>query len=77
MKNDRRHLQLRIGADLREELENISIKFGISTADAVRGILFFVIPVFEAITELSNELVKRLVEKLKKEARAINKNRDR
>jgi len=77
MKNDRRHLQLRIGADLREELENISIKFGISTADAVRGILFFGIPVFDAITGLSNEMVKRLVEKLKKEARIQNKKRDR
>jgi len=77
MKEDRRHLQLRIGADLREELENISMKFGISTADAVRGILFFGIPVFDAITGLSNELVKRLVGKLKKEARIQNKKRDR
>lgn len=77
MNSDRRHLQLRLGSDLREELENISVKFGISMADAVRGILFFGIPVFDTITGLSNELVKRLVENLKKEARIRDKKRDR
>jgi antitoxin component of RelBE/YafQ-DinJ toxin-antitoxin module len=77
MKDDKRHLQLRIGADLRNELESLSAKYGISTADAVRGILFFGIPVFDTLTQLSHELVKKLVENLKKEARAVNKKRDR
>lgn len=77
MKDDRRHLQLRIGPDLRKELEKLSAKFEISTADAVRGVLFFGIPVFDAFTELSRELVQKLVENLKKEARSVNKNRDR
>jgi hypothetical protein len=77
MKDDKRHLQLRIGADLRDELETLSAKYEISTADAIRGILFFGIPVFDTLTDLSYELVKKLVENLKKEARATNKNRDR
>jgi phage-related tail protein len=77
MNNDKRHLQLRIGADLRSELENITKKHEISTADAIRGILFFGIPVFDAITELSGQLVKKMVENLKKEARTADKKRDR
>jgi hypothetical protein len=58
-------------------LETLSAKYEISTADAIRGILFFGIPVFDTLTDLSYELVKKLVENLKKEARATNKNRDR
>jgi hypothetical protein len=71
-KDDKRHLQLRLDPELRGELETLSRKFDISTADVIRGILFFGIPVFDAITELSYELVKKLVENLKREAR--NKN---
>ncbi len=72
MDDDKRHLQLRIDPQTRGELENLSKKYSISTADAIRGILFFGIPVFDAVTELSYELVKKMVENLKREAR--NKN---
>jgi hypothetical protein len=69
MNEDKRHLQLRLDPETRSELEKLSKRFEISVADAVRGILFFGIPVFETFTELSGELIKRLVENLKKEAR--------
>ena len=73
MKDDKRHLQLRIDPELRNELEILSKKYEISTADAIRGILFFGVPVFDAITELSYELVKKLVENLKRETRIKKK----
>ncbi|UCE66179.1 MAG: hypothetical protein JSU85_15235 [Candidatus Zixiibacteriota bacterium] len=72
MDDDKRHLQLRIDAETRCQLENLAKKYRISTADAIRGILFFGIPVFDAVTELSYELVKKMVGNLKREAR--NKN---
>ena len=69
MNDDKRHLQLRLDPATRSELEKISKRFEISVADVVRGILFFGIPVFETITDLSRELIGRLVENLKREAR--------
>ena len=69
MNDDKRHLQLRLDPATRSELEKISKRFEISVADIVRGILFFGIPVFETITDLSRELIGRLVENLKREAR--------
>lgn len=73
MDDDKRHLQLRIDAETRNELEDLSKKYRISIADTIRGVLFFGIPVFDALTELSSELVKKLVANLKKEARIKNK----
>jgi hypothetical protein len=73
MNDDKRHLQLRISPELRKELESVTAKYGLSAADTVRAILFFGIPVFDTITELSHELVRRLAENLKKEARADKK----
>jgi hypothetical protein len=73
MDDDKRHLQLRIDPETRNELEDLSKKYRISTADAIRGVLFFGIPVFDAVTELSCELVKKLVANLKREARIKNK----
>jgi hypothetical protein len=69
MSDDRRHLQLRIDPETRKGLENLSKKYQISNSDVIRGILFLGIPVFEAFMELSRELVKKLVENLKREAR--------
>lgn len=69
MKNDRRHLQLRLDPEMREEIDGISKKFNITNSDVIRGILFFGIPVFEAFTELSANLIKKLVANLKKDAR--------
>jgi hypothetical protein len=69
MNVDKKHLQLRLDSRTRDELEKLSKKYRISAADTVRGILFFGIPVFEAFTDLSAGLVKRLLENLKREAR--------
>ena len=73
MNDNKRHLQLRISPELRKELEDVTAKYGLSAADTVRAILFFGIPVFDTLTELSHDLVKKLVENLKKEARASPK----
>ncbi len=73
MDDNKRHLQLRIDPDTRNELEDLSRKYRISLADAIRGVLFFGIPVFDTLTELSSELVKKLVANLKREARIKNK----
>ncbi len=68
--NDKiRHLQLRLSPELRDDLERLSRRFGISVSDAVRGALLFGMPVFEALTELQGELAKRLVTALKRESR--------
>jgi len=69
MDDDKIHLQIRISPDLRSELERISKKYEISSADTIRGILFFGLPVFEGMTDMSYKLVKSLLEKMKKEAR--------
>ena len=69
MKSDRRHLQLRLDPEMRDEIDGISKKFNISSSDVVRGVLFFGIPVFEAFTELSGNLIKKLVANLKRDAR--------
>ena len=69
MRDVKRHLQLRLDSKTRNELEKLSRRFEISVADVVRGILFFGIPVFETITDLSRDLIGRLVENLKRESR--------
>ena len=69
MCDEKRHIQLRLSPDMHQELEEISNKFGISTAELVRGVLFMGIPVFESLTELRGKLVERFVKVLKKEAR--------
>ena len=69
MKEEKRHLQLRLSPELRNELETLSQKYGMSVSDIVRGALLMGIPVFEALTDLRYELVDRLVTVLKKEAR--------
>jgi hypothetical protein len=69
MNDEIRHLQLRLSPDLRDDLEKLSRRFGISVSDAVRGALLFGIPVFEALTELQGELGKRLVGVLKRDSR--------
>ena len=61
MDDNKRHLQLRIDAQTRSELENLSKKYRISNSDVIRGILFFGIPVFDAVTELSYGRVKKMV----------------
>ncbi|MEE9555153.1 MAG: hypothetical protein V3W18_12740 [candidate division Zixibacteria bacterium] len=69
MKEEKRHIQLRLSPELREELETLSQKYTMSVSDIVRGVLLFGIPVFETLTDLRGELVERLVTVLKKESR--------
>ena len=69
MNNDKRHLQLRLDPDTRAELEELATKFEISVSDVIRGILFFGIPVFETFTDLSREMIRRLVDNLKRDSR--------
>ena len=64
-----RHLQLRLSVDMRNELEELSEKLDLSASDVIRGSLLFGMPVFAALTAVQDELVKRLVSVLKKEAR--------
>lgn len=69
MSDEIRHLQLRLSPELRDDLEGLSQRFGISLSDAVRGALLFGIPVFEALTELQGELARKLVNVLKRDSR--------
>ena len=69
MNNGKRHLQLRLDPDTRAELEELATKFEISVSDVIRGILFFGIPVFETFTDLSREMIRRLVDNLKRDSR--------
>ncbi len=70
MNDDVRHIQLRLSPDLRRELETLSRRYEMSISDIVRGSLLFGMPVFEALTDVQQELVNRLVTILKKESRA-------
>jgi len=69
MKEDKRHIQLRLSPELRQELEKLSRKYAISVSDVVRGVLLLGMPVFETLTDLRETMVKRIVATLKKEAR--------
>jgi len=70
LKDDKRHIQLRLSPGLRNELEQLAGKYDMAVSDIVRGSLLFGMPVFEAITDLKGVLVERLVTVLKKESRA-------
>lgn len=70
MKDDIRHIQLRLSPDLRGELETLSQRYGMSISDIVRGALLFGMPVFAALTDVRQEIVNRLVAVLKRESRA-------
>jgi hypothetical protein len=60
---------MRLSAELRGELEELSEKYGMSVSDIVRGSLLFGMPVFSALTDLRLELIERLVTILKRESR--------
>lgn len=69
MNDDKRHVQMRLSPELRQELENLSKKYGMSISDIVRGALFFGLPVFDTLTEMRQELAARFVAALKNDAR--------
>lgn len=65
MNKDKCHLQLRISKDLRNEIGEISRKFGMSAADVIRGTLLLGLPVFATLNDLNQELTRRMVSILK------------
>jgi antitoxin component of RelBE/YafQ-DinJ toxin-antitoxin module len=66
---DKHHLQIRMSAQTKKELREASKRLGLPASDIVRGALFFGLPIVVAMNELQDEIVKRLVRKLKGEAR--------
>jgi hypothetical protein len=69
VKNDKHHLQLRLSAQIRKELNMASKRLKLPAADVVRSALFFGLPMLLAVNEMQGELLKRLVKKIKGEAR--------
>jgi hypothetical protein len=69
MREDKRHVQLRLSPEMHHELGELAAKYEISTAELIRGVLYLGLPVFETLTDLRSKLVVRLVKTLKKEAR--------
>jgi hypothetical protein len=69
MKIDKHHLQIRLSAQIRKELNEVSKRLKLPAADVVRSALFFGLPMLLAMDDLQGELIKRLVKKIKSEAR--------
>jgi hypothetical protein len=69
MKTDKHHLQIRLSAQMRKELRDASKRLKLPAADVVRSALFFGLPMLLAMNELQDELIERLVKKIKGEAR--------
>jgi hypothetical protein len=64
-----RHLQLRLSSEMRKEIESASQKLLMTSADVIRGALFFGLPIFTQMAELQKELGERFIKKLKKDSR--------
>lgn len=69
MKTSKRHLQLRLPKNLRDEINLLSRQYALSASDIVRGALFYGLPVLSAMTDLQTRLAKKLTQQLKKDAR--------
>jgi predicted DNA-binding protein len=66
---NKQHLQIRMSAEMRRELQEASERLGLPASDIIRSALFFGLPTVIAMNELQDEMVRRLVKKLKGEAR--------
>jgi predicted DNA-binding protein len=66
---DKRHLQIRMSSETQKELREVSKRLGLPASDIVRGALFFGLPTVIAMSELQDEIINRLIRKLKGEAR--------
>jgi hypothetical protein len=69
MPANRRHLQLRLSNEMRKEIESASQRLMMTSADVIRGALFFGLPIFTQMAELQKELGERFIKKLKKDSR--------
>jgi hypothetical protein len=68
MSIESRHLQLRLSPQMRKEIKTLADKFELSASDVIRGAMLFGLPVFEAMNELQDDMVKRLALILKHDA---------
>jgi hypothetical protein len=66
---DKHHLQIRMSQETKKELREVSKRLGLPASDIIRGALFFGLPTVVAMGELQDEIMKRLIKKLKGEAR--------
>jgi len=69
MRNDERNLQIRLSEQTVKELRTISSQMGMTSADVIRGALYFGLPVFASMSDVREKLIKRLISVLKKDAR--------
>lgn len=69
MKTEPRHVQLRLSAREKRQIDRVAERFEMSAADIIRGALTCGLPVFISLTEARHELMKKFVRLLKKEAR--------
>jgi hypothetical protein len=69
MKADKHHLQLRLSAQIKRELDKASKTLKLPAADVVRSALYFGLPMLLAMNELQGEMIKRMARKIKDEAR--------
>ena len=68
MSIESKHLQLRLSPQMRKEIKTMADKFELSASDVIRGAMLFGLPVFEAMNELQDDMVKRLALILKHDA---------
>ncbi len=69
MRADKHHVQIRLSMQTKKELRDASKHLELTESDVMRSALFFGLPIVVAMNELQGELIKRLVKKLKGEAR--------
>ncbi len=69
MKADKHHIQVRVSARDKKKLHDVSRKMEMPLADVVRGVIFFGLPTLVAMDAIRGDLIKKLVTKLKGEAR--------
>ena len=68
-KADKNHLQLRLTGELRAEIGEIAGRLEVRSSDVIRGALYFGLPVFAAMSDIQEEMIRRLVETLKEGSR--------
>ena len=69
MITDKHHIQVRVSPQDRAKLRNASKKMEMPLADVIRGAIFFGLPTLIALDSVRSELIKKLVKKMKGEAR--------
>jgi len=73
VKKGDRHLQLRLSPETYAELNRLAAKLGLKSSEVIRGVIYFGLPIFEAMTELQGNVINRLAKSLKQKARKNDK----